>query len=345
VSYCRALTASSTIGLLDIDLVARTGGIRFLLHALGEGPVELGPILAATFLHIIDSPRTRAYLRVGIDVEIALLAVTDAYGRGPDHAERMRSCTKVIELMLRTWSGLMYFCMEDQRAIKSIVNTLRIPSLDTREIVLDMFFDLLNIKAPEWYKTFIDGRRLTMYRKPRNLPERIGENRSPARPPETLKLTDQYIALLLLVFTNAGLLDALTCMLEESTMGSNLTRKATLLMAEVMQMANRVLPLAIAANIQAVPRVFNLASDYNRGEHRIVGTSAMSAIDSFNRNRSRLQPNVKGTRPRANSAEDAVRRGQRQVEQSKIKIGMQMDDKTFQSNLLETQVNGFMYKC
>jgi hypothetical protein len=24
-----------------------------------------------------------------------------------------------------------------------------------------MFFDLLNIKAPEWYKTFIDGRRLT----------------------------------------------------------------------------------------------------------------------------------------------------------------------------------------
>ncbi|KAF8133736.1 Rapamycin-insensitive companion of mTOR, N-term-domain-containing protein [Boletus edulis] len=326
------------MSLLDIDLVARTGGIRFLLHALGEGPVELGPILAATFLHIIDSPRTRAYLRLGVDVEIALLAVTDAYGRGSDHAERMRSCTKVIELMLRTWSGLMYFCMEDQRAIKSIVNTLRIPSLDTREIVLDMFFDLLNIKAPEWYKTFIDGRRLTMYRKPRNLPERMSENRSPERPPETLKLTDQYIALLTLVFTNAGLLDALTCMLEENTMGSNLTRKATLLMAEVMQMANRVLPLTVAAHIQAVPRVFNLASDYNRGEHRIIGTSAMSAIDSFNRNRARLQPNVKSTRPRANSAEDAVRRGQRQVEQSKIKMGMQMDDKTFQSCLIETQV-------
>lgn len=47
---------------------------------------------------------------------------------------------------------------------------------------------------------------------------------------------------------------------------------------------------------------------------------------------------------RANSAEDAVRRGQRQVEQSKIKIGMQMDDKTFQSCLLETQVNGSTYR-
>ncbi|KAF9242546.1 Rapamycin-insensitive companion of mTOR, N-term-domain-containing protein [Melanogaster broomeanus] len=318
------------MSLLDIDLVARSGGIRFLLHALGEGP--------ATFLHIIDSPRTRAYLRIGIDVEIALLAVTDAYGRGSDHAERMRSCAKVIQLMLRTWSGLMYFCMEDQRAIKSIVNTLRIPSLQTREIILDMFFDLLNIKAPEWYKTFIDGRRLTMYRKPRNLPERLDEHKSSERSPETFKLTDQYIALLVMVFTNAGLLDALTSMLEESTTGSNLTRKATLLMAEVMQVANRVLPLTFAAKIQAVPRVFNLASDYNRGEHRIVGTSVISAIDSFNRNQARLQPNVKSTRPRANSTEDAVRRGQRQVEQIKIKTGMQMDDKTFQSSLLETQV-------
>jgi len=40
-------------------------------------------------------------------------------------------------------------------------------------------------------------------------------------------------------------------MLEESTTGSNLSRKATLLMAEVLQMANRVLPLSVAAKIQA----------------------------------------------------------------------------------------------
>lgn len=61
--------------LLDIDLVARTGGIRFLLHALGEGPLELAPILAATFLSIIDSPRTRSYLTVGTDLEVCNLAL------------------------------------------------------------------------------------------------------------------------------------------------------------------------------------------------------------------------------------------------------------------------------
>lgn len=41
---------------------------------------------------------------------------------------------------------------------------------------------------------------------------------------------------------------------------------------------------------------------------------------------------------RANSVEDAVRRGQRHVEQVKLKMSMQMDDKTFQACLLETQV-------
>jgi rapamycin-insensitive companion of mTOR len=107
---------------------------------------------------------------------------------------------------------------------------------------------------------------------------------------------------------------------------------------------------------KAIPRVFCLASNYVSGEQRIIGSLALSAINSFNRNRARLQPVVaKSSRPRlilfplpfyhtpnatcrASSVEDAVRRGQRQVEQVKIKMGMQMDDKTFQSCLLETQV-------
>lgn len=40
-------------------------------------------------------------------------------------------------------------------------------------------------------------------------------------------------------------------MLEETTSGTNLSRKATLLMAEILSMANRILPLSFAAKIQA----------------------------------------------------------------------------------------------
>jgi len=110
--------------------------------------------------------------------------------------------------------------------------------------------------------------------------------------------------------------EALTSMLEESTTGSSLSRKATLLLAEVLQMANRMLPLSVAAKIQvlirtynlgisrshcyqAIPKLFVMATDFGDGEHRIIGTNAMSSIDSFNRNRVRLQPTVaKTNRPR-----------------------------------------------
>ncbi|KIK69496.1 hypothetical protein GYMLUDRAFT_33864 [Collybiopsis luxurians FD-317 M1] len=322
--------------ILDTDLVARVGGIRFLLHAVGEGPLEITPLLASTFLHLVDSPRTRAYLHVGTDLEIALSAVTDAYGKGPEHAERMKSCTKVIQLMLRTWSGLMYFCMDEMRAIRSLIDTLRIPSLETREIILNMFFEILNIKTPEWYSTFIAGRRLTTYHR-----DGIKAESEPLeRNLQTLKLTDQYIALLVLVFTNAGLIEALVSMMEEAPTGSSLSRKATLLIGEILQMSNRVLPLSVAARIQALPTVFSMASNYDDGQHRLVGASALSALDSFNRNRTRLEPGLikASSRLRANSVDDAVRRGQRQVEQAKLKVGMQMDDKIFQASLLETQV-------
>ena len=43
-------------------------------------------------------------------------------------------------------------------------------------------------------------------------------------------------------------------MFEESSVGSALSRKATLLMAEILQKANRVLPLSIAAKIQVRSR-------------------------------------------------------------------------------------------
>ncbi|KAG6897651.1 hypothetical protein C0992_012630 [Termitomyces sp. T32_za158] len=33
--------------LIDIDLVSRTGGIGMLLHMLGDGPIELAPLLSA----------------------------------------------------------------------------------------------------------------------------------------------------------------------------------------------------------------------------------------------------------------------------------------------------------
>jgi hypothetical protein len=68
-----------TIVLIDIDLVSRTGGMRALLQALVDGPVEIAPIIASAFLYIVDAPRTRAYLRPGFELEVECLIAVLGY--------------------------------------------------------------------------------------------------------------------------------------------------------------------------------------------------------------------------------------------------------------------------
>lgn len=63
--------------LIDIDLAVRTGTMRFLLHVLGEGPIELSPLLASVFLRIIDDPQSRKYIKAGTDLEVGTLAYSE----------------------------------------------------------------------------------------------------------------------------------------------------------------------------------------------------------------------------------------------------------------------------
>lgn len=91
--------------LLDIDLIHRCEGMKVLLQSLSDGPFELAPVLAMAFLTITDSPRTRAYLHPGTDLEMGLSGITDAYGRGEAHLEHMKVSARVIITMLRSWSG------------------------------------------------------------------------------------------------------------------------------------------------------------------------------------------------------------------------------------------------
>lgn len=84
-----------------------------------------------------------------MDFKIALSGITDAYGRTPGHRERMRTSSKVVCAILRSWSGtfvlffnsslnanispgLAYLCSNNMQSVISLVDTLRIPSMDTR---------------------------------------------------------------------------------------------------------------------------------------------------------------------------------------------------------------------
>lgn len=75
--------------------------------------------------------------------------------------------------------------------------------------MLDLFFSVFRIKAPSWTSAFLDGRRLTVYNRAYEatkgeFPQEVADE---DEMPHRLNLVDNYIAFLLAVFIEAGLLE------------------------------------------------------------------------------------------------------------------------------------------
>lgn len=118
--------------VIDVSLLLRSNALRVLLQCFSEGPSSLSPSIALVFLHIADSPTTRAALRPGSDIEMALNGFTDVYGSGDAHLGRLKGSSKVVKTLLKSWTGVLYLSMNDGQGVRSLVESLRIPSLSTR---------------------------------------------------------------------------------------------------------------------------------------------------------------------------------------------------------------------
>jgi hypothetical protein len=106
-------------------------------------------------------------------------------------------------------------------------------------------------QAPDWCAACIPLTALDLtavYNRVQEATSHLTDDHSEDEPAQTLNLVDQYIALLLAVYLEAGLLEALVTLIED--VHGTLGRKATLLIGEILQLANRVLPLQYAAQIQ-----------------------------------------------------------------------------------------------
>ena len=110
---------------------------------------------------------------------------------------------------------------------------------------------------------FLDGKRLTsesqtsapkfpaqqtVYHRLQEATSHLQDDPAEDEPPPSLTLVDQFIAFLLAVYIEGGLLEGLVTIIEDAK--GSLGRKATLLLGEVLQMSNRILPLQYAAQLQ-----------------------------------------------------------------------------------------------
>ncbi|KAJ1021886.1 hypothetical protein NDA16_003648 [Ustilago loliicola] len=354
------LETLAELAVFDVRLLIRGGGLRSTLQALTEGPTDFSPTLVQVFIYLVDMPGTRQHLRPCVDLEIALSGFTESPVQKPITYDALLRCTaSVVTVLLRSWAGLIYLCMDDKRAIKSLVQALRVNTVEVKSVLLDMLYDLFNVRGATG-RVDPASKRESSYKAASSSPRIDADtsNTPSARniaplgelgdqPRSRLNLVDHYLALLLVVFLDSGLVDALIDVIEHSP---TMARKATMLMGELLQVSKRVHPPSMGGSIHSLPRLFSLAADFrlDKSDERQAAASALCSIDVANRHRAHheaitsaaaLSGTVQSTsRDRSNSVEESMRRGQRQVEKTKMRMGMQIDDVQFRNMMVDTQI-------
>ncbi|CAG8819965.1 2275_t:CDS:2, partial [Dentiscutata erythropus] len=84
---------------------------------------------------------------------------------------------------------------------------------------------------------------------------------NPLKCNDRLNLLDHHLVILLEIFIDAGLLDALVEIIEDKN--QLLARRATLFIGEILQLANRLLSVNRSIKIQSLPKLFNLATKFD----------------------------------------------------------------------------------
>ncbi|BEJ06093.1 hypothetical protein CcaverHIS641_0306150 [Cutaneotrichosporon cavernicola] len=332
------------IALLDLECLLSADSFRVVLNAFKDGPFELGLGITGMLCYLANTPHTRHLLIPGSDFEIVLVGLTEEYGKVSSrhmqrYLDRLDTCVRNVGMVLGTWAGVLYLCMDHCRAIKSLISSLFVPIPEMRNALLDLFFSAFRIKAPSWTSAFLDGRRLTVYNRTYEASTQFQDGIEDEEFSPRLSIVDNYVAFLLAVFIEAGLLESLVALIQEDEVAHNVSRKATLLLGEILQLANHTLPLQYAARIQALPRLFTGVAEFTKPTERNSALAALSSIDSLARNNLKRSQAI-GDRNRIapRSVQESLQRSQRQVQQVKLRLGLQIEDKAFQAMVNDSGV-------
>ncbi|KAG0047318.1 hypothetical protein BGZ83_007616 [Gryganskiella cystojenkinii] len=312
--------------MADPKPVARCGGFRAILVALSDNLQDLSDALLKVFLYMLESPETRCYVRQGLDSEMVMAVFTDIYSLGPSYLDRVKASGRIVISMVRSWAGLIDLCANDKRAVRSLVQSIKLPIQENRKVLLDMLYEIFRIQTPRWLKAFLDGK--TVKPTQDELDSYWDANLQP------LGLVDHHQSVVLTVFIDSGLLESLIWLIvengkvqESGNLDLKVLRKATLLIPELMQLSHKVLPASKSIHVQSLPLLFEVASNFQDQVLRHIATNAFRFIDTLSRT-------TTGTLPERTHEGW----GQRNIDRIKFKIGTQMDEVNFRSLLNETQV-------
>ncbi|XP_068166209.1 rapamycin-insensitive companion of mTOR-like isoform X2 [Antennarius striatus] len=315
-----AIAIVCELALKNPEVVARRGGLSSILKGVIDCQLSrINEALITTVLHLLNHPHTRQYVRVDVELEQILAPFTDFhYRHNADTAEgqlkedreaRFLSSRMAIVAAFRSWSGIINLCRAGNSGIQSLVGLLCIPNTEVRKGLLEVLYEIFRLPPPVVTQDFTEallsvdpGRFQDTWRLNDGFVAAEAKVILPHRARSRPDLMDNYLAFVLSAFITSGLLEGLVEVVTSTD--DQLAVRATILLGELLHMANTILPHSHSHHLHCLPTLINMAASFDIPQQKRLRASA--AVNNLKRFHEKKK---KGLKPHSLYLDHIVRRG------------------------------------
>ncbi|KAJ7987125.1 hypothetical protein DPEC_G00335510 [Dallia pectoralis] len=317
VRACIAIVCE--LALKNPAVVAERGGLSTILKNVIDCQLSrINEALVTTILHLLNHPHTRQYVRSDVELEQILAPYTDFHYRHnadteegqlkEDREARFLASKMAIVASFRSWSGIINLCKTGNSGIQSLIGLLCIPNMEVRKGLLEVMFDIFRLPVPVATNDFIEAlisvdpsRFQDSWRLSDGFVASEAKVLLPHRARSRSDLMDNYLALVLSAFIKSGLLEGLVEVI--TTSEDNHSVRATILLGELLHMANNILPQSHSHHLHCLPTLINKAASFDiPKEKRLRASAAVNCLKRFHEKKKR------GPKPHSLYLEHIVRK-------------------------------------
>ncbi|KAJ8394304.1 hypothetical protein AAFF_G00047110 [Aldrovandia affinis] len=292
------------LALKNPEVVAQRGGLSTILKNVIDCQLSrINEALITTILHLLNHPRTRQYVRSDVELEQILAPYTDFhYRHNPDTAEgqlkedreaRFLASKMAIVASFRSWSGIINLCKPGNSGLQSLIGLLCIPNMEARKGLLEVMYDIFRLPVPVVTQDFIEAlisvdpsRFQDSWRLSDGFVAAEAKIILPHRARSRPDLMDNYLALVLSAFISSGLLEGLVEVITSSE--DHISVRATILVGELLHMANTILPHSHSHHLHCLPTLMNMAASFDISpEKRLRASAAVNYLKHFHEKKKR----------------------------------------------------------
>ncbi|XP_002741655.1 rapamycin-insensitive companion of mTOR-like [Saccoglossus kowalevskii] len=286
------------LALKNIEIISECGGINTILHNILDSQLSrVNESLVFTILYLLNQPQTRKYIKSDVDLEKILAPYTDIHYHhtfqipdahiSDDRHARCLASRMAIVTMFRSWPGMIRLCRPDASGLCSFLGVLSVPNEDLRKGVMDVLYEIFSLPIPEWTDNFNiallssdPSQEHVSWKLSAGFVVEEAKRVLPHRAMTRSNLVENHIALILQAFIGAGLLESLV---EVITTGEqHLSIRATILLGELLHMANTLLPYECGHHSHCLPTLMTIAASFDVPPiERVRASIAVNRLNRF----------------------------------------------------------------